>query len=46
MDKPDKALELFRKGRALVAPLVEKSDHVLWKQYLDSFDADIAALEE
>ncbi len=46
MDKPDKALELFRKGRALVAPLVEKSEHVLWKQYLDYFDAEIAALED
>ena len=42
----DEALALFTKGRALVAPLAAQSGHVLWKQYLANFDADIAALGE
>ncbi|HIJ93446.1 MAG TPA: tetratricopeptide repeat protein [Rhodospirillaceae bacterium] len=44
MGERDKALELFRQGRALVAPLAERSGHALWKQYLATFDAEIAAL--
>ncbi len=42
----DEALALFTKGSALVAPLAAQSGHVLWKQYLANFDADIAALGE
>ena len=39
------ALRLFKAGRAIVAPLAERSGHVRWLGYLESFDAEIAALE-
>lgn len=39
------ALRLLRAGRAIVAPLAERSGHQLWVSYLKSFDADIAKLE-
>ena len=36
---------MFERGRAIVAPFAEKSGHRVWIGYLESFDADIAALE-
>jgi tetratricopeptide (TPR) repeat protein len=45
MDQPEEALAAFRRGRAMVEPLVTSAkDHALWKEYLSSFDAEIAAL--
>ena len=39
------ALRLFKAGRAIVAPLAERSGHTLWLRYLGGFDADIAKLD-
>jgi hypothetical protein len=36
---------MFHKGRAIVAPLAERSKHQLWAGYLRSFDAEIASLQ-
>ena len=44
--KPSEALAMFKRGRDIVAPLAARSEHVLWKQYLASFDQDIAALSK
>ena len=44
MDQPERALAMFEKGRALVAPLAERSEVLQWKNYLNSFNAEIAAL--
>jgi hypothetical protein len=44
MDQPERALAMFEKGRALVAPLAERSEVLRWKNYLNSFNAEIAAL--
>lgn len=41
----DLALETLEQGRALVAPLAERSQAPLWQRYLRTFDADIAALQ-
>jgi hypothetical protein len=40
------ALRMFKAGRAIVAPLAERSGHQLWVGYVKSFDAEIAALEK
>ena len=43
MSRTQEALSALRTGRTIVAPLVASApDHVLWKGYLSSFDADIA----
>lgn len=39
------AMRLFKAGRAIVAPLAEKSGHQLWQSYVRFFDAQIAALD-
>ena len=46
MEQPNEALEMFKKGRAIVAPLAEKSEVALWKGYLRSFDSEIGALKK
>ena len=46
MGRREQALEMFRTGRAIIAPLAERSQVALWKAYLRSFDANIAALVE
>ena len=40
------ALRLFKAGRAILAPLVERSNHRVWIGYSNSFNAEIAALEQ
>jgi tetratricopeptide (TPR) repeat protein len=40
------ALRLFKAGRAILAPLVERTGHRVWIGYLNSFNAEIAALEQ
>jgi tetratricopeptide (TPR) repeat protein len=44
--KPDQALEMLEKARAIIAPLAEGSEMALWKDYLAIFDREIAALRD
>jgi hypothetical protein len=44
MGRRNEALENFRKGRALVAPLASRSQNKLWQTYLADFDSEMAAL--
>jgi hypothetical protein len=45
MGRRAEALDMFRKGRAIVAPLVALApDLAQWSEYLASFDREIAAL--
>jgi tetratricopeptide (TPR) repeat protein len=45
MGRRDEALAILRKGRAIIAALVD-SGNVEWKRFLEGFDSDIAALEK
>lgn len=47
MDRREEARDMFAKGRAIVAPLAQRSpDLSLWRQYQDGFDRELAALEK
>ena len=40
------ALRLFKMGRKILAPILERSGNKLWTEYLRNFDAAIDALEK
>ena len=40
------ALRLFQAGKAIVEPLALQSQNVLWRRYLQAFNAEIARLEK
>ena len=40
------ALRLFKAGHAIVAPLAARSEHQLWRGYLQGFEAGIARLDD
>ncbi len=46
MGERDKAREMLEQGRAIIAPLAERSETLLWKEYLRGFDEGIANLRE
>jgi tetratricopeptide (TPR) repeat protein len=47
MDRREDALDMFGKGRAIVAPLMAATpDHAQWKKYLTLFDQDMAELAQ
>ena len=45
LNRRDSALEMLRTGRAIVAALAAHSELQRWKDDLDDFDREIAALE-
>ena len=46
MNRSPEALEMFKRGRAIVAPLADETGNARWKRYLAAFERDIAALKQ
>lgn len=45
LGRDQEALRLFQAGKAIVEPLALRSQNVLWRQYLQAFNAEIAGLQ-